>query len=796
MLRGAGGGEPSAGVREGPAPRMERAREGPAPRVERAREGPAPRMKEPLPLLHRCAILYLTAPALIWLVGWFEWWFGVPAALLVALALAPALRGGWRPRRPSPAALGIVALGFACTMLTAYGGVFDGNNPDWWDRRALLLDLSRHPWPVRVRDELADFLPWGGGEREALLRYYLGWYMMPGLAGRLFGPAALNWAVPLWSGVGIVLVLLLFARGLGGRRAVLAAAIFVLFHRMDALRNLVANGAESFHFAIDRLGWPGVHFDYHDTTGVRGRATPYWGHFKNFVFSTDLVAAAMYTLLIVRLRRHPRFAAAGGAVLATAPFWSPWVALGLLPFMAVLLWENAVRRPAALASWSNLGVAAPLAGLFAIYLSSGALDFGHDWLWEGRDWRDLIKWARRFYLYEFLALLLFLLLLRPRLVRDPLFVALSATLLLLPLYHFAGYNLMSRAAIPALVLLSWFCAQALLADEAGAGGRVGRFLRRLGGTGVVFCLGVGAVGTLPYLADVTRNDVAFRYALSGLTTLSDAGLPRENLAAEVPPLAAAVLRRPVGETPRPPPPGELVFRADFDIHVRGKKLVLVNQRCGADDRRLGVRFPSPHTNARFKWDTGLRRYGGGCGAVVGLPGWPVHSVRVGQTPPDGGDWAVEILLDEAGEAAGVSHPPHCAFHGGEPGRLCPANPGVAALRSAYERARAGAPAAQSRFDVYVDEQRVTHVREPCVFGDMEARFFLHFVPADPADLPPARQRAGFANRDFAFGERGGLFDGKCVAVSRASFPLHEVHTGQYTPAGPVWSVAVSGMGGR
>ena len=761
---------------------------------------------EPLPLLHRCAILYLTVPALIWLVGWFEWWFGVPAALLVALALAPALRGGWRPRRPSPAALGIVALGFACMVLTAHGGVFDSNNLDWWDRRAMLLDLSRHPWPVFVRDDLADYLPWGGGEREALLRYYLAWYMVPGLAGRLFGPGALDWAVPLWSGTGFALVLLLFGRGLGGWRAVLAAGLFVLFSGMDALRSLVVHGTESFYFYIDRLGWPGVDFGYQWLMYFRGRPTQYWAHFANFGWSPDLIAAALYALLIVRLHRHPRFVQAGGVVLAASLLWSPWVALGLLPFVAVFLWKNAnpltrtprtPRTPAALPSWSNLCLATPLAGLFALYLCSGALDFGHSWLWEGYGWRNLGRWASMFYLSEFLVLLSFLLLLCPRLARNPFFLAASATLLLLPLYRVGGVNLTQRGAMPALVLLAWFCARALLTSKAGVGERVRQAVRRLGGVGVVCCLAIGAVETLRYLTVATRDDVAFRHALSGLTNFAEVGMPmrRENLAAEVPPLLAAVLRDHVPK--RQGPPSEPVFRADdFDIHVRAKKLVIVNERCGADDRNLRVRFPNPDTNARLEFDAAPRRYGAGCGAVFGLPGWRVHSVRVGQTPPDGGDWAVEVLLDEFGDVVGLSHPPHCAFHFREWGRGCPANPGIAVLRGAYQGTRASAPAARARFDVYVDDQRVTHVREPCVFGDMEARFFLHLVPADPADLPPARQRAGFANRDFAFGERGGLFDGKCVAVSHIPFPLREVHTGQYTSTGPVWSVTARPAAGR
>ena len=744
---------------------------------------------EPLPLLHRCAILYLTMPVLIWLVGWFEWWFGVPAALLVGLALAPALRGGWRPRRPSAAALGIMALGFACTMLTAHGGVFDGNNPDWWDRRGLLLDLSRHPWPVYLRDGLADYLPWGGGERVALLRYYLAWYMVPGVAGQLFGPGALNWAVPLWSGAGLALVLLLFARGLGGRRAVLAAGIFLLFGGMDVLRLLLVHGPDYFDLRLDHLGWPGFGSRYHEFMALADKFAFYFSSFESFRWSTDIIGAAMYLLLIVRLRRHPRFVAVSGVVLAGAVFWSVYVAIGLLPFVAVLLWENR-RRFAALASWSNLCLAVPLAGLLVLYLSSGALDFGHGWLWDGFSWRRLLRWARRFYLSEFLTLVLFLLLLRPRLVRNPFFVPMLATLLLLPLYHFGGVHSTWKSSLPALVLLSWFCAQALLVPETGSvrGEGSARGLRRVGFSGVICCLGIGAVGPVLHLATSTRDDVVFSFAASGLTTFATLGSPRLNLAAETPPLLAAILQNPVVAAPGDA--GDPVFRGKFDIHARERNLVLVKERCDREDRLLRVRFPSPDTNARYDFDAAPRWYGGGCGAMVSLPGRRVHSARIGQLPPDGGDWAVEVLLDESGEAVGVSRPPHCAFHSAESGRSCPANPGIAVLRGAYARAGSGAPAARSRFDVYVDDERLVHVREPCVFNDMEARFFLHLVPADLADLPPSRQPLGFDNRDFAFGERGGLFDGKCVAVSRLPYPVREMRTGQFSAAGDIWSVAV------
>ena len=51
-----------------------------------------------IPVVHRLAIIYLMLPVVIWLVGWFEWWLGIPAAVLLVLASGrryPA-HGGWR----------------------------------------------------------------------------------------------------------------------------------------------------------------------------------------------------------------------------------------------------------------------------------------------------------------------------------------------------------------------------------------------------------------------------------------------------------------------------------------------------------------------------------------------------------------------------------------------------------------------------------------------------------------------------------------------------------------------------
>ena len=56
------------------------------------------RESDELPVLHRLAIAYLVLPLVIWLVGWFEWWFGFPSAVLLVLGLWRVLSGTWQDK--------------------------------------------------------------------------------------------------------------------------------------------------------------------------------------------------------------------------------------------------------------------------------------------------------------------------------------------------------------------------------------------------------------------------------------------------------------------------------------------------------------------------------------------------------------------------------------------------------------------------------------------------------------------------------------------------------------------------
>ena len=89
------------------------------------------------------------------------------------------------------------------------------------------------------------------------------------------------------------------------------------------------------------------------------------------------------------------------------------------------------------------------------------------------------------------------------------------------------------------------------------------------------------------------------------------------------------------------------------------------------------------------------------------------------------------------------------------------------------------PAARSDFDVYLGENTLVYVREPCSPAETETMFFLHLIRAHVNDLPNHRKQYGFDDLGFNFDERISIFDGKClVEVPLPEYAISEIRTGQ------------------
>ena len=121
-------------------------------------------------------------------------------------------------------------------------------------------------------------------------------------------------------------------------------------------------------------------------------------------------------------------------------------------------------------------------------------------------------------------------------------------------------------------------------------------------------------------------------------------------------------------------------------------------------------------------------------------------------------------------------------------RVNAASDSAGARQSAYEKLVSGEPAVRSDFDVYLRKNTLIYVKEPCARADTEAKFFLHLIPADMADLPDHRKQYGFDILDFDFDDQGMIIDDECLAeVPLPGYGISEIRTGQFLSGeGRVW----------
>ena len=145
-----------------------------------------------------------------------------------------------------------------------------------------------------------------------------------------------------------------------------------------------------------------------------------------------------------------------------------------------------------------------------------------------------------------------------------------------------------------------------------------------------------------------------------------------------------------------------------------------------------------------------------------LPDYPIARIRTGQDVAGETVWRADI--DLAAHAA------------------------AQALYDSIAAGNYGRPVAQSVFDVYLRGAGLAYLKENCEAGDIDARFFLHIFPTDPADLPADGRELGFANLDFQFADHGAYAGDKCVAERELpNYAIERIRTGQFVSGeGRVW----------
>ena len=97
--------------------------------------------------------------------------------------------------------------------------------------------------------------------------------------------------------------------------------------------------------------------------------------------------------------------------------------------------------------------------------------------------------------------------------------------------------------------------------------------------------------------------------------------------------------------------------------------------------------------------------------------------------------------------------------------------------------RAEEQVAHAGWHVYRTDRKLIYRKAPCTSADVQAKFVLHVVPADPADLPPNRKQYDSDNLDFYFNQYGERFDDQCMAIVRLpDYAISRIYIGQWISA--------------
>ena len=107
-------------------------------------------------------------------------------------------------------------------------------------------------------------------------------------------------------------------------------------------------------------------------------------------------------------------------------------------------------------------------------------------------------------------------------------------------------------------------------------------------------------------------------------------------------------------------------------------------------------------------------------------------------------------------------------------------------RAVYRSVASSGPMTRGEFNVYLNQNQLYYLKEPCAIPDTQARFFLHVIPEDIDNIPADYRQYGFHNLDFEFQDYGMLFGNKCLV--RFIFPQYAISQIRTGRIGEAWHV--------
>ena len=388
------------------------------------------------------AVVYLVAPLFIFFAYFIRLEIAIPACALVALQIYQIMRRtAWRQPLAS-CWMYVYFSALAALWIALSIGVGSLQNSDWFKHYSVLNFLAQNTWPSH-----ADITGLG----DAVIRYSIGWYLIPALVLKITGAEIQTLALTAWSALGVFLLFCLLPDLVGTqRKAVIAAPlVFIVFGGADLIGTVLTHYRVGpvFHFEW-WASW--IEFPANTTSifWVPQHALPAWLGLALFMRYRERTSLLPYFILL----------------MSAIVLWSPFSAIGLMPFFLVLLWRHGFGK--ILLDWRPIVSTVLLAVPLAIYLTAKAESIPAGFIASVpciTDHRECFTWTY-YVLFLLLEVSLPLAILFLWKEKEQGFLAAAAiALCLIPLYRIGIYNdFAMRASLPALAVLAILCAKALV----------------------------------------------------------------------------------------------------------------------------------------------------------------------------------------------------------------------------------------------------------------------------------------------------------------------------------------------
>ena len=394
-------------------------------------------------------LVYLMLPVLIFILGWIRPLISIPCCLALSFVTFLSIRSCRRDEEGKTIPDGfkttvtfIVVLAVFAILITLISniGEFVWGTTDHAYRKAIFSDLVHYDWPVyydltaQSNPEINAMLP----DETVFFSYYISFWMVPALMGKLLGFAAGNIALVIWSAFGIFLILTGMTM-IVKKSSYAVIFTFVFFCGFDYLPYLYYQSVGPAEW-MWLEGWT--------------RHIVYIGNMNNLLNVYNQCIPCWLIVVLFLLMRNRRSAGLLGSLMFP---YSPWATIGILPVAAYYAFRKGFKARNFFTA-ENILSPLILAGLFIpLYLanSNATSVKGTTVGFYG----SIGAFAVAFLLTVAVEILpAFILLFKDR-RKDPLFWVVIITLLILPFYKISGQNdLTMRGSMPEFFVLTIFLA--------------------------------------------------------------------------------------------------------------------------------------------------------------------------------------------------------------------------------------------------------------------------------------------------------------------------------------------------